>query len=524
MRADELGFRTRRFGPSAIGTAPASRALWSLKAVPCCTEQWEYLVDACACGAVQRWQSADRLDRCDVCNARLSDTPACKVDPALREGLAFIIGLLDPDPSLRAVARAQLPKELSHLDGGMALELALAVMPLASGGHRPARGSLPKTGAEQVEYATALAVAADVLRGWPCTFLSAIEAAVATLSRSSRKPGYVGIADYVPAMANPELPAVVREAVLKALEPITADPGETPDDQIGMKAAQVALGVSLGIFSGARREHLLQTRTCFRGGKLVATLDRAEMDHIRQFKANRISAEMAAEGLELPGYAITLMDDARRIAIEPHVFILAHYGDPQLHRDELARFERLLAGKAVAVAAEDDELSETLRTSIGDPVPLHRVARAMGGGLKPWGIIVGMLLDGSMRFFMSAPRMSRIWIDAGDVEKVRALGPSTTGSALMPARCSQRDALEILNLPLRKAAQLARLARPNDRWQMEWETVLRIARERITLTEMCARTSMQSKTLLKKLKPFRLPSDDFGWWRAEAIDALKRLR
>ena len=148
----------------------------------------------------------------------------------------------------------------------------------------------------------------------------------------------------------------------------------------------------------------------------------------------------------------------------------------------------------------------------------------MGGGLKPWGAVFDRLLDGSVRYAMAAPRASRIWVGADDAATIRSLGPATTGSARLSEKCSQRDALEILNLPLRKAAQLDRLARPNDSWEMEWEAVLSIARERITLTEMCARTAMQSKTLLAKLSPLGLPCDEFGWWRDEALVALDDLR
>ena len=135
VRADEILFRRRRFGPSAVGASAHARALWALKTVPCCTEHWEYLVDACTCGAIQRWQCADRLDRCDVCNAPLADSPTSHVDVGLREGLAFLIGLIDPDEDRRAEARSQLPADLAGWDGGMIFELALAAMPLTPEGY-----------------------------------------------------------------------------------------------------------------------------------------------------------------------------------------------------------------------------------------------------------------------------------------------------------------------------------------------------------------------------------------------------
>ena len=68
VRADEIVFRRRRFGPAGVGDSPHARMLWSQKTVPFCTEHWQYLVDTCPCGVVQRWQAADCLDRCDACN------------------------------------------------------------------------------------------------------------------------------------------------------------------------------------------------------------------------------------------------------------------------------------------------------------------------------------------------------------------------------------------------------------------------------------------------------------------------
>ena len=63
VRSDDILFRRRRFAPTALARSAHARALWSLKMIPCCTETWEYLIDTCACGSVQRWQAADRL-RC----------------------------------------------------------------------------------------------------------------------------------------------------------------------------------------------------------------------------------------------------------------------------------------------------------------------------------------------------------------------------------------------------------------------------------------------------------------------------
>ncbi|KHA62955.1 hypothetical protein NI18_19595 [Sphingomonas sp. Ant20] len=93
---------------------------------------------------MQRWQAADRLDRCDACNGRLAATPADSVAPELRDGLGFILGLLNPDAAARERARQQLPAALSNWNGGMVFEMALALMPVTHEACRPdAATSLP---------------------------------------------------------------------------------------------------------------------------------------------------------------------------------------------------------------------------------------------------------------------------------------------------------------------------------------------------------------------------------------------
>lgn len=59
---------------------------------------------------------------------------------------------------------------------------------------------------------------------------------------------------------------------------------------------------------------------------------------------------------------------------------------------------------------------------------------------------------------------------------------------------------------------------------MDWDKVLTLAATRITLTELSARTGMNSVKLEKWLDEEGCPrSDRFGWWRKEALDAIKGI-
>lgn len=510
VRADEIIFRRRRFSPAALAISPHARAIWSLKTVPCCTETWEYLVDACACGAVQRWQSADRLDRCDVCNAPLIQAPTGQVDPCLRDGLGLILGVIDPDEARRDAARSALPSSLSTWDGGHVLELALALMPLVPRAYTPRRRELPPQ-AEQAAHATALSQAADMVRAWPDSLLPALERAVVRRSLSRSNVRYTGIADHVPALGGITAPAAVRWAIETALAPIKSAPGATPSDQIGMMDATRQLARPLKVLAPARRQGLLKTRICLRANRLLPTLDRAEAEHIAEFLKSRVSAEKASAAYGLPSYAIVLLEEAGLVITETHPFIAAQFPDPQLLIGEFERFKS--AVRAVACARRSEP-----------SIQLHQVARSIGGGLKPWGRIFDRLLSGEWRFALDGDGISKIHIREKHALLLRATELETDRPVRLSETCSQRDALEILNLPGKHAHLLKSFADADDDWEMDWDAVLRLARTRITLTELCARSGINSLRLANMLADAGCErSDRLGWQREAALTTLSKL-
>ena len=516
VRADELVFRRRRFSPAAIAASPHIRATWSHKMVPCDTVTWEYLADACRCGAVQRWRAAYHLDRCDRCCRPLARVPAETVDPSLRYGLAFLIGLIDPAEDVRHAARAQLPGALHEWDGGMIFELALALTNLTATSYITRRGHQPPDD-DLLCYTQALSQTADLIRGWPHSLVPALEAAVVDRSLSRRNVRYTGIADYIPALDSEVLPTIVREEINRVLAPIATAAGTTPDDQIAMMDAVDLSGWALGTLAEERRAGRLKTRICFRANRVFPALDRAEVVWLRDFRDNRKSAEALSSALHLPRYAVPQLADAGLLTIEKHPFVISLFDAHQLHKRELAEFVAALQAAQVPSDAIDN------------PIPLHRAARAIGGGLKPWGVIFSrMLTDASatdrIAFSMTGGSINRICISAADARALRNLDLRHTQPGVIAPRCSQRDALEILNLPAKHAHLLKRFAGADDEWLMDWGDVLRLAGDRITLTEMAARVDMNGAKLEALLESEGCPrSDDFGWLRTSALKALSRI-
>jgi hypothetical protein len=428
VRADEIIVRTVRFAPAALAASPHNRALWSLKTVPCCTETWQYLTSDCSCGARQRWQHADAFDRCHSCNRRLDRLDADLVPEDERAGLAALVGLLDPDVQRRADARLLLPASLSDWDGGMVFELAIALMPLVEDPYRLKRTQSPPP--DQLRrYARALAQTADLIQGWPGSFVPALHRAVDNRSRSRRNVRYTGIADYIPALESDILPAIVSEAIHEQLAPISSPAGETPSDQIAMMDAVDHVLMPLGMLAKGRRDGHLQSHISFRANRLFPTLDRAEVEALRDQRDNRRSAEAVSHSSNSP-----VCDSAHRRQ-GPYRDAGAPLPSFPLRcaTDGRARGQALPRRPAFRFCAPAPDGETACEDAF--IVPLHRVARAIGGGFKPWGVIFDRLLrkDNPVPFTLAGKSISRIKLRQEDADAMRAIAPLTTlPSSLLP--------------------------------------------------------------------------------------------
>ena len=511
IRADEIDHRKRRFSPAALSRSRHLRAMWSLKMVPCCTETWQYLVDTCECGTVQKWRGTFRLDRCNRCNRRLDLLEGTPVEKELREDLSLVLGLIDPDDETNKTAMSQLPTPLSDWNGGLAFELALLLLKIVPDPYHLKRGYQP-TVTDRKAYTKALSQVANLLRDWPHSLPRAIEQAVVRRSSNKSTSGYTGISGYLPNLESELVPDNVKTEIFSALAPLSADAGSMPAGQVAMTEAVSVLGMDIGMLAKARRNGLLKTRVNFKAGHFFPALDSAEVTIVRDFRRGRTSAEAASRKLGLPQYAMALLYDEGLIFFETHPYMVKLYGPLQLHATELARFIDDLHAKAVPA------------DKIENPVNLHRLARSLGGGFKPWGHIFHRMMKGGMQFSMQVEKTRCISISARDAAHFLSLDLKEIKPSILPEKCSQRDAVEILNLPLKHVQSLDCQPEPNGKWLMDWTTILDLARRKITLTEMVARCGIHAKPLEAQLKHAGYPRyDDFGGLREDGLKALSLI-
>jgi len=128
-----------------------------------------------------------------------------------------------------------------------------------------------------------------------------------------------------------------------------------------------------------------------------------------------------------------------------------------------------------------------------------------------------------MPFRLTGTSITRLFVRKQDVDTIRFLDPQNVECSRLPPHCSQRDALEILNLHFKYASPLKELARADDQWELRWDVVLGLASSRITMAEMIAWTGMRHAYVERLMDDHCCYQiDRLGWNRQSATEALRR--
>ena len=512
VRRDDLITRQRYFSPASLSSSPHHRALWMLKPVTFCPESWEFLTNQChECGAVQRWRSAGAITACDECCADLRAAAPALVPRELHADLAFLTGLIDPRQEARRVARTSLPAPLAGLDGGDVFELAVALTKIVDPRLQHERRT--SRSADPYPHTRALAVSARIIRGWPDAFVDFLGDTLGSRLAGREDTRLPGLAAFLRGEYAKIVPAAVKRHVEDVARRIIAEGARLPPGNVGTREAPKFLGRNEQYIANARRAGLLKTTLTVRCGKVVPTYCRSEMTLISRFLKSRVGPEAIAAPLGLPQYAVGQLIELELLSRFDHPYILAKYGALQGARHEAEALGRDLAAAAIDL---DD---------IDTPLPLKKVMQGIGGRLKPWGFVLKDILTGGRRCALGpgATLADRLSISAADASTLRATGTDTV-TKLRPEFCSQRDALEILNLHNRDGRLLQSVGRrqPPAAWQIEWGAIHKIATQRISFMELGARTGMHWKQLQRLLEDQGLERiDGFGWDRAQTLAFLE---
>lgn len=359
IRRRSIEARARRVAPLALKLSPYHRLEWTHRALSFCPETLQQLISACpACGVALGWVTTKGLDRCERCDASLTDAESPLVQTRSPDRLRAAARLISPDAAIRAAALKALPPEFHAWDAG---DLFAALCELGFAWRRPERvshalGRGLADGSHRFKPED-LARGHTLLHTWPALSGELLER-LATGSSAHRLHGRL-TAGHLGLLARHSTPVATGRTLggllMRAMD-AEAESRRTRSEQSKLEDAALAerkVG-SIGLVEACRVYGVSRpvlSRLVPHGRSLVAVQARRQ-GGIR-FNEERLSAtvvahqssesvSLVARQLGLPRYGLPALVDAG---------VLAHCGDPDVD---------LLFGEGSVTARSWAELQQAL--------------------------------------------------------------------------------------------------------------------------------------------------------------------
>ncbi len=502
----------RRFSPTTLARLGYHKAEWQLRPFPFCRESWEFLGSRCPdpdCGARQGWYHASGVDLCDQCGEPLERARHGTVAPEHRPALEAAVDLLHPDPARPQRSKAPLPADLSHAANGDLLDLLVAV----AGVHDPDircqsdRLSI-RTKADPVALTTAMAHAWRTLTTWPEGFQTL------AADRISTRVGRAGDGN--------------RGATMRLLQ-VTTEDGASPvladlvgnlrrsiaatvsERAIGCRAAAQLPHLKATALAALRRRGVLSTVFAISGNEPQPYLDRREVETLSETLRFSLPLNHAAKALGISDHGVEQLETLGLLAFEGSPATIAVDGSHRVNRSSLKRLTTALTASAGAPSS--------------DWIRLTAIMRSIGGRPKPWGPIMGTMLEGRVKYAIVPGQrsiMRCVFVDPAHAAiLIRSIYVAPAGAAFL-SMMSKGDALDVLNQHSRHGAAVLKRwpsAMSSDR-TVPVTDVLAMSRRLVSLGELAARTGRSAQTVVVMLTKNRVSTDGPWTSRDEAEAAL----
>ena len=452
VHRDAIENRIRRFSPAAFRADAESfrtpterayayhRATWELRSIPFCLEHWDMLQERCWCegeGVIQRWtRTATHLHECDRCGDPLADMQSFPVPEDMRPALGVLRAIVDPLASTRATAADMLPEAIRAADRS---RIFYAVGRLAETIDPEAKNHPIDTPRARLH---GLWRACMALINWPDASGEIANLAVSRNKRSKIRSAWLAISDdtNIADRGKAERQAGFRreKAVNGSLSRGEALKLANSLKPVGIRPATEIARLSTEVLMWAWDEgHLTQHRR-EHGPRELPAFDRVELVNFSDMWSKRVSPSSLAHEL---GISLHGVEQLAALGVIPASTPAIPNSGPHFYPEDVeeffTRFEKLMTEQVTAAEP------------IMDPVTLIHAMKHVSGRAKPWGPVIKMLLDGEMRFYVSANRRvaDSIVISARDIDVVKALRFDRDLFDLsFSPEIIQNDALNLLNV------------------------------------------------------------------------------
>ncbi len=517
--------RRRRLSGETLLRQPFHRAVWTHGLLPYCPSSLELLVDRCpGCGDPLDWYRATlaseptrRLEdvnaifRCAEpdCGLDLRDLPSPKLPDSVAMSYRRMAALAAPAD--RHDDRRDLHPALHALPAGACFELGWCLA------RAFADDAVPRARCKQLPAETiaqTLQLAEGFLSGWPDRLLEALasDARDVTAEQMTRRlrscRALAGSKATWPELAKlfrstyPKLMRRDREA-LRFLNPAVVTRTE---------AVEIA-GMHTASFARAAMSSGLNARFSSGTRRVFQDFDIGEIERLRDAKDGSIPVDAVVERLGISYHGVEQLVVLGLLEAEGHAALPSVY---RLSRITLRSLDDLIAELVAASRLED----------IDQQLPLRIAVKSIRGE-KPWGAIVGALLDGALPFRLDVGvrRVFRgIMIAPADVDLLRSFSFDRAEHPDFPfvRDMSRRDVEEALNLvpgTLQEALD-QELGPARSRGRIPVVDVEAIARRMISAAEISARTWPGTRRLPRALTRSRHRRLGAAGWLRSDVEPL----
>lgn len=504
--------RTRRFSPASLVQSPHHRALWSLRCLTFCEETWETLADACPtpyCEAVQRWRHSSGVDLCDKCGGSLKEVEVRMVPRDDRPALRFLCGFVHHDPVRNVESARALPEALAGMPGGGILEIACAVAGLHDPELRKWSVRSIRWNDDPLRVAAAMAVAGGMLLEWP---RSGERLAAERLATRRGKFGdgnegattdFLGLGE----ASQPDGPVKIAAGLLADALRANAGLGKP------IKESVIGTGLTVTAMAALRRAGRVETVFHLTGDRIVPLIATKSLRRLREERGDGIPILNAATrlGITCNGVEQLLLSGT----LDPAG---AADGPPfsRLTRIDAGSLDRFYSRLSQAAGARPNH----------SWITLVEASRRMGGDLKPWGVWLDRIADGSIAAAIlpgsdAIVERMMVSVHAAEIMSSTRVDVACMGGSFSPSM-SKLDAVATLNLHTRHMKDAFKSwPTPADRRPcIPLEEVRRLAALCIASSELAALLGTSSIKAARAARSLGLQSTAHGFGRAEALIAF----
>lgn len=444
-----LELNRRRIAPVSLAKRDYHRMHWMNLLLPYCAESLERLVDRCShCDALLGWHFAQGIGHCDTCGELVVPAEAPVLAREFADGYRRFSNLSSPHHCAVELARSELPAELRQVDPGALVNFALQLGTIAEGSLSRYASNQALMSMEARNLAESAAIGTEFLQTFPfglrdwvservescgqdAVAIESLRARFRVLAGKSAYPGVPALVEHaLPNIADYASPGLVTTkryylyiAVRQALR----------FNNFQMRRLKVCSSLKLRNLSAPAKRRLFQ-------------YDAEQIDQLAVILRRTKAGSSVGQRFRLPFYGIEQLCLNQDLEVESH--FIQHIASDKLH----------VRSSSVADLLDRIRAASSKGKAPRGSVKLMYAANQIGGGLKPWGKIVGEMLGGSFPFWMSEPAgdLRHVMIMPRDLNLFRQTSVELRKLPLgLEQFMSQRDAAEVLNITPHHLAHLA---------------------------------------------------------------------